>query len=152
MSGDSGRIKVSAHNRRLRKLHRERFGLLKEWYGSEFAATEVSAHVSTPVSLGEGVRKLMARLESPEARILRILRKDWAETAGPAISKLAEPLSWKDGTLTVEVRHSALLMELKPSLEFLKKAVNAKLADAECAEIKLVIAGGGRPRPRSRRG
>lgn len=143
--------RVSAFNRRLRKLHRERFGLLKEWYGEEFAASEVAAHVSTPVSLGEGVRKLMNGLESPEKRILRILRDHWAETAGPAIARFAEPLSWKDGTLLVEVRHSALLMELQPSLELLKTAVNARLTDAECEEVKLVIAGGGRRRTRPSR-
>ena len=142
--------RVSPFNRRLRKLHRERLGLLKDWYGEEFAAAEVAAHVSTPVPLGEGVRKLMGALETPERRILRILRDNWDETVGPAISKLAEPLSWNDGTLTVEVRHSALLMELNPSLELLKTAVNAKLTDAECKEVKLAIAGGGRRRPRSR--
>ena len=138
-------MSVSAFNKRLRKVHRERLELLSEWYGRDFASTEVAAHVSSPVPLGQGVRQVMAALESPEKRILRTLREKWTETVGSSIAGLTEPLEWKDGVLFLEVRHSALLGELRPSLELLKNAINSKLADtAKCSELRLTIAGGGR--------
>lgn len=143
-------MSVSAFNKRLRKMHRERLDLLSEWYGRDFASTEVAAHISSPVLLGQGIKRLMSALEAPEKRVLRILREKWPETVGESIAKLTEPLEWKDGVLTLEVRHSALLRELRPSLELLKNAVNSHLSGLECSDVKLTIAGGGRKYPTGR--
>ena len=135
-------MSVSEENRRLRRLRRERLSLLSDWYGSDFAATEIAAHISSPHPLGNGIRSLMSQLETPEARALRTLRERWPEVAGAWISRITLPAEWKDGVLVLEVRHSALLRELKPSLELLREAVDRHSAECPCREVRLVIAGG----------
>ncbi len=139
-------MSVSPFNRRLRHLHRERFELLREWYGDDFARTEVSAHISRPRRLGQAVQLMMERLESPEARALRQLRELWPEIAGTDFSRMAIPLSWQGEVLILEVRHSSLLRELKPSLEFIRAAVTGRFPEVACREIRLTISGGGRSR------
>lgn len=134
-------LEQSPENRRLRKLRKNRLSLLNDWYGSDFAATEIAAHISQPHSLQSGVRAVMAQLETPEARALRALRERWPEVAGAWISKLTVPADWRDGVLVLEVRHSALLRELKPSLELLREAIGRRF-DCPCAEVRLSIAGG----------
>ena len=131
----------SPENRRLRKLRKNRLSLLRDWYGSDFAATEIAAHLSQPHSLQDGVHAVMAQLETPEARALRALRMRWPEVAGAWISRVTVPAEWRDGVLTLEVRHSALLRELKPSLELLREAIG-RTFDCPCAEVRLSIAGG----------
>lgn len=134
-------MSVSAENRCLRKLRKERLSLLNDWYGSDFAAAEIAAHISHPHSLQDGVRAVMAELETPEARALRTLRMRWPEVAGAWISRVTFPAEWSNGVLTLAVRHSALLRELKPSLELLCEAIN-RSSDCPCAEVRLTIAGG----------
>ena len=134
---------VSEDNRRLRRMRRERLSLLSDWYGQEFAATEIAGHISQPRTLCDGVRAVMACLESPESRILRKLREIWPSVAGAWISQMTVPAEWRaDGVLILEVRHSALLRELRPSLELIREAVNRQIQEGFCTEIKLTIGGG----------
>jgi len=135
-------MSVSAENRRLRRMRRERLSLLNGWYGSDFAKAEIAAHISQPHRLQSGVRAVMAQLETPDTRSLRSLRERWPEIAGAWISRITFPFKWNDGVLSLEVRHNALLRELKPSLELLREAVNRGCPEYLCREIKLVIAGG----------
>ncbi len=135
-------MSVSAENRRLRRLRRKRLSLLRDWYGKDFADVEIAAHNSQPRSLQNGIRAVMSGLEDPETRALRSLRERWPEVAGSWISRMTLPSEWHDGILFLEVRHSALLRELKPSLELLREAVNRN-TDRLCREIRLSIAGGG---------
>ena len=132
----------SPENRQLRKLRKKRLSLLSDWYGSEFAATEIAAHFSQPHPLGGGVRDVMAQLETPEERALRSLREQWPEVAGAWISRMTVPAAWRDGVLFLEVRHNALLRELKPSLEIVREAVARRGLGCPCTEVRLSIAGG----------
>ena len=137
-------MSIDRFNLRLRRKHRERFGLLREWYGDDFAAVEVAEHISHPVTLQRSIEALMAGIEAPEVMALQKLRIKWPEIAGAAFSRFALPCTWKDGILTLEVRHSALLRELKPALEIIREAVKRHFPDVECTEIALTISGGTR--------
>jgi len=137
-------MSIDRFNLKLRRKHRERFGLLREWYGDDFAAVEVAEHVSRPVTLQRSIARLMAEVAAPEIMALQKLRMRWPEIAGGDLSRFAHPGAWKDGILTLEVRHSALLRELKPSLELIREAVNRNFPDAVCSEVVLTIAGGTR--------
>ena len=134
-------LEQSPENRRLRKLRKKRLSLLNDWYGNDFAATEIAAHISQPHPLQSGVRAVMEQLETPEERALRNLREHWPEIAGTWISRMTVPAEWRDGVLVLEVRHNALLRELKPSLEILREAVTRRF-DCPCREVRLSIAGG----------
>ncbi len=52
------------------------------------------------------------------------------------------PDEWRGGTLTLAVRHSALLRELQQSLELIRNAVCREFPETLCNEVKLTIAGG----------
>ena len=144
-------MSVSASNRRLRRMRNERLSLLSDWYGQEFAASEIAGHISQPHTLSDGIRLIMAKLESPESRALRCLREMWPSVAGAWISQLAIPAEWRsDGVLVLEVRHSVLLRELRPSMELIREEVNRRLPDIVCTEIKLTIGGGTAETPRFR--
>jgi hypothetical protein len=144
-------MSVSASNRRLRRLRNERLSLLSDWYGPEFAASEIAGHISQPHLLSDGIRSLMAKLESPESRALRRLREMWPSVAGAWISQMAIPAEWRpDGVLILEVRHSALLRELRPSMELIRGEVNRQISDCVCSDIKLTIGGGTAKTPHSR--
>ena len=135
-------MSIDRFNLRMRRKHRERFGLLREWYGDDFAAVEVTGHVSQPVTLQRSIEALMATVESPEARALRQLRERWSEIAGKDFARFAVPASWANGILTLEVRHSALLRELAPALDLIRDAVRRNLPEVACNEVTLTISGG----------
>ena len=135
-------MSIDRFNLRMRRKHRERFGLLREWYGDDFAAVEVTGHVSQPVTLQRSIEALMATVESPEARALRQLRERWSEIAGKDFARFAVPASWANGILTLEVRHSALLRELAPALDLIRDAVRRTLPEVACNEVTLTISGG----------
>ena len=135
-------MSIDRFNLRMRRKHRERFGLLREWYGDDFAAVEVTGHVSQPVTLQRSIAALMATVESPEARALRQLRERWPGIAGRDFARFAVPASWTNGILTLEVRHSALLRELAPALDLIRDAVQRSLPEVACTEVTLTIAGG----------
>ena len=135
-------MSVSSENRKLRQLRKQRLSILNDWYGNDYAAVEIAAHLSQPRTLQNGIRAVMAQLETPELRSLRLLRERWTEVAGAWISRMTFPSEWRDGVLILEVRHSALLRELKPSLELLREEV-ARRFDCPCREVRLSISGGG---------
>ena len=137
-------MSIDRFNLRLRRKHRERFELLREWYGDDFAAVEVTEHVSHPVTLQRSIKALMSGLGSPELLALQQLRLQWPEIAGRDFVRFALPSAWKDGVLTLEVRHSALLRELTPALELVREAVNRKFPEVPCTDIVLTISGGTR--------
>ena len=139
-------MSVSPDNLRLRRMRRERLSLLSDWYGPEFAATEIGGHLSRPRSLSSGIRSVMAQLETPEARALRRLREMWPTVVGAWLANMTLPDSWRDGTLVLAVRHSALLRELQQSLELIRDTVNDKLPEVPCREVRLNISGGGASR------
>lgn len=131
------------YNRRLRRLHRLRYGLLRDWYGPEFAETEVAAHVSHPVEFSAELERLVASLEPPEQTELRRIAEHWKEFCGAAVARLTAPCELtSDGVLLVEVRHSLLLAELKPTMKLVLPRINRGIAAPLCREIRLIIAGG----------
>lgn len=132
-----------AYNRRLRALHRRRYGLLRDWYGPEFAETEIAAHVSHPVEFRGELERLVATLETPERTEFRRIAEHWREFCGAAVARMAAPVELTpDGVLLVEVRHSLLIAELKPAMKLVLARVNQGVASPLCREIRLVIAGG----------
>ena len=135
-------MSIDRFNRRMKRKHRERFGMLREWYGDDFAAVEVAAHISHPVTLQRSIAELMAGVGAPEVLALQQLRMQWPEIAGDAFSRFALPGSWENGVLTLEVRHSALLRELRPSLEIIREAVKRRFPEVDCTEVVLTISGG----------
>ena len=132
-----------AYNRRLRALRRRRYGLLRDWYGPDFAETEIAAHVSQPVEFRSELERLVSSLETPERTEFRRIAEHWQEFCGAAVAKMTVPGELTtDGVLLVEVRHSLLIAELRPAMKLVLARINHGIASPLCREIRLIIAGG----------
>jgi len=134
--------------RDVKKL-RERYNLLSEWYGKNYAATEMAAHSHTPQphALTDILPEVVSEMNAPEARKLLQLDRVWNKVIGESFARFVKPGHFKGDELFVEVRHSALVAELQPITEELRTRINAELGENFCSAIR-IIASGSRPRPR----
>lgn len=135
---------VSFHSDKLRRKHKQRFAILRDWYGEEFACNEVAAHMPQPVQLADAVCEELEKLNAPEMLHFVTISGSWQEICGAALARMVTPVRLKDGILELEVRHTALMLELKPTMKMLQKRLDQWFGEQVCTEIKLVISGGSR--------
>lgn len=130
--------------RELKRL-RERYALLEEWYGEDFAVTEFAAPQHTPRArpIGELLPEVLKEVKAPEAGKLLRLRNIWPEVIGPAFARYVFPGFFRGDDLYVEVSHSALILELQPITEKIRSEINKKLGADFCARVTLVCSGSG---------
>lgn len=114
-----------------------RYQDLAAWYGKERAEVEISAHTAQPVCISALLDNVLSAVKRPENGVLITLRGKWSAIVGSMFARFCEPESLKDGVLTLKVRHSALLVELKPSCDLIVKQVNKVAGDGTCREIRL---------------
>ena len=129
------------------KRLKERYSLLEEWYGSEFAMTEFSASTHTPQarSIAELLPDVLKDVKAPEAGKLLQVQNAWQEIIGAAFARYVSPGYFKGDELFVEVGHSALIQELQPITGTMCQQINKKLGEGFCSKVTLVC-GGSRPR------
>ena len=70
-----------------RKLN-ERYLLLKEWYGKEYAKTEMAAHTCQPTDINLIIQHECECLAAPEVGVFITLESRWREIVG---EQLADP-------------------------------------------------------------
>ena len=124
---------------RLTGKRRVRYSMLANWYGSERADVEISAHTCQPKVIGTLLDEELTRIRRPENGVLLKLRGEWGKVVGSMFAKFTEAESLKDGILTLKVRHSALLVELKPSCDLIAKRVNEVVGENTCKEVRLRV-------------
>lgn len=122
------------------KRRREYYQMLRNWYGAERAAIEISAHTPQAVELSSVIDSVCSDIRSPEVAHFIELESHWEKIAGPA-ARLARPARLHEGVLYLEVPHSALIRELAPSLDLFLRRIASCLGDGVCASIKLVPSG-----------
>ena len=122
------------------KRRREYYQMLRNWYGAERAAIEISAHTPQAVELSSVIDSVCSDIRSPEVAHFIELESHWEKSAGPA-ARLARPARLHEGVLYLEVPHSALIRELAPSLDLFQRRIASCLGDGVCASIKLVPSG-----------
>lgn len=122
----------------LRK-RRRRFDLLASWYGPERAEREMSAHTMQPRSIGSLVESVLVGVRRPENGLLIGIRSRWPEIMGGQFARFTEPVALRNGVMTLKVRHSALLQELRESLDLIRERVNARMGREVCSAIRLTV-------------
>ena len=129
--------------RDLKRL-KERYSLLEEWYGSEFAMTEFSAASHTPQarSIADLLPEVLKEVKSPEASRLLQLQNVWESIIGPDFIRYVTPGYFKGDELYVEVSHSALIQELQPIVPTIHSRINKKLGEEFCSKVTRVCSGG----------
>ena len=93
--------------------------LFRSWYGRERGTLELSAHSAGPVSAAEVMKEIIPG----------------------KLAACARPARCREGVLFLEVRHSALVRELTPSLDLFLARIAAAVGSDEIREIRLVPAG-----------
>jgi len=128
--------------RELKRL-RERYSLLADWYGGDFAVTEFAAPQHTPQArpIGELLPAVLKEVTTPETVKLLQLQAVWPEVIGPAFARYVSPGFFRGDDLYVEVSHSALILELQPITGKIRSEINKKLGADFCAKVTLVCSG-----------
>ncbi len=125
------------------KKRRKTREMLEEWYGKSYAAQEISAYTSPIREVGDVIDAIEKKIFSDEVRRMLALKRDWPAIAGPQMAALTCVASFNDGTLELEVRHSAFLRELAGTEDLLIARVNAVLGPDQCKKITFAASSAG---------
>lgn len=115
--------------------------LLRGWYGSERAAVEMTAYTARVVNAADVMRELCGKLIDEDVALFITLNTKWTEIIPGKLASYASPARFADGVLSLEVRHSALVRELTPSLDLFLARIAQAVGEGKVKEIKLVPAG-----------
>lgn len=128
--------------REIKRL-KERYSLLEEWYGPDFAMTEFSAPSHTPQakSIADLLPDVLKDVKAPEAGKLLQVQNLWNEIIGAAFARYVSPGYFREDELFVEVSHSALIQELQPITGTMCQQINKKLGAGFCSKVTLVCSG-----------
>lgn len=118
-----------------------RYGLLRNWYGAERAGVEISAHTPQAVPLAEVVEAICGDIRSPEVANFIKLETDWEKIVGQSLARLTHPARLQEKVLYLEVAHSALIRELKPSLDLFLRRIASCIGPGTCESIQLIPSG-----------
>ena len=127
---------------------RKMYDILSSWYGSDYAAVEISQHTPKTTHISNSLDELLKKVKPEKVQRLDELKENWSNIVGEVISQLTAPETWNNNILTLSVRHSALIQELTPSLELVKAKIEECYGANSCVEIQLVAANK-RRRPRT---
>ena len=131
-----------AGHRELKRL-KERYSLLRDWYGAEFAMTEFAASSHTPQarSIADVLPEVLKDVKSPEAGKLLQVENMWHEIIGESFARFVRPGYFRGDEFFVEVSHNALIQELQPIVKNMQEQINSKLGPGFCAKVTLVCSG-----------
>ncbi|MBE6388609.1 MAG: DUF721 domain-containing protein [Lentisphaerae bacterium] len=121
------------------RARKRRYRMLAEWYGEEAAEYEIAAHTCQPRKIDDLLCNILEKIKRPENGILVRLRSEWESVIGSTFARFCEPVSLRDNILTLKVRHSILLVELKPSCDIIRDKVNQVIGKDVCTEIRLCV-------------
>ena len=130
------KIKAVAERERMKKM-------LREWYGERDGKLEINAH-DTPAKLLDELNKEFMQQSIPSNVRWQIeLASRWREIVSPQFAALVNFSSLgEDGTVYLEVRHSAFLQEeLLKSADLMINRINSELGSDICKSIKFVPSG-----------
>lgn len=126
-------------NRRRRELE----DMLQEWYGKEFASSEITARTDQAQKLSTILDTVLEKHINDQTLQLMELRSQWDSLIGPPLNKFVQLASLKDATLFLEVSHPAFLMELrkKNATDSLLERIRSRFPDLEIGQISFVPSG-----------
>ena len=130
------KYKESAERDRLKAM-------LREWYGERDGALEINAH-DKPIRLLNELNEEFLKSAFPSNMQYQIqLSSHWQEIISPQLAAMVSFSSLDDdGTLYLEVRHSAFLQdELLKTSDLLINRINEKLGADVCKEVRFVPTG-----------
>ena len=87
--------------------------MLREWYGSEFAAVEVTNRTEKPVKLADSLENVLAEYLTEKTGFIVQLQEEWNNIIAPPLNKFTAFGTITDSTIYIEVSHPAFMVELR---------------------------------------
>ena len=129
------------------KQRRELEEMMSEWYGSNFAAKEITKRTDNAVPIADAMDKILEKCLNKNSMQALTLQENWDKIIGVPLNKFTALAAVKENKAVVEVKHPAFLAELKRQGN--DKVLLQKISDAcpelEISEIVFVPAGQYRP-------
>ena len=115
--------------------------ILSDWYGCRSGLHETTRFMPETESVGSAVDKLIKKFPN-STYSLASLKADWGAIVGPQVERVTRPLVIKDGILSIEVFHSAWMMELNSRWkDEIFRRICEKYGKAFCKSVRLVPSG-----------
>jgi len=121
---DDDYVKDLIYTRKRRKKYNKIESLLKDWYGNEVGRKEISSYLPNPVHIKDTLDVILSNAVGPGEYKLIELKKNWKTLMGEDVGSNSNPVSIKYKILTIEVKNSVWLMQLK---NFYKGMVEKKV-------------------------
>ena len=126
---------------------RELEDLMSEWYGSRFAALEITKRTDNASPVSESMDKILEKYLNKNSMQSLTLQENWDQIVGAVLNKFTSLAALKDNKVIVEVKHPAFLAELRRqgNDKALLQKIAAACPELEINEIVFVPAGQYRP-------
>lgn len=98
---------------RSNRQRREMEDMLSEWYGSKFAANEITNRTDEPQKLGDLLQDILEDKLNDAAMMQLELREKWESLIGPPLNRFTRFAAIRENIAIVEVSHPAFLLELR---------------------------------------
>lgn len=142
-------MSIELPDKRGRRERRARFDLLRDWYGEEYARTEITAHTGKPRSIADVMDIILDDMDDPVLKKYAELTNNWSDCCGEALAQWLTPAGIRDGVLTLTVPHSGLISIVNPSIDLIRASIVERFGTDFCCEIR-VITGSSSRRKRSK--
>ena len=122
---------------------RELEDLMSEWYGSRFAALEITKRTENATPVSESMDKILEKYLNKNSMQSLTLQENWDQIAGQVLNKFTSLATVKDNKVVVEVKHPAFMLELKRqgNDKALLQKIRSSCPELEISEIVFVPAG-----------
>ena len=122
---------------------RELEELMSEWYGSRFAALEITKCTEEARPAAESMDRILEKCLNKNSMQTLELQENWQQIIGAPLNRFTSLAAVKENKAFVEVKHPAFLMELrqKGNDQAMLKKISQACPDLEIKEMVFVPAG-----------
>ena len=126
---------------------RELEDMMSEWYGSRFAAQEITKRTENAVPIADSMDRILEKCLNKNSMQSFALQENWDKIIGAPLNKFTTLAAVKENKVIVEVKHPAFLAELRRqgNDKLLLQKIASACPELEVNEIVFVPAGQYRP-------
>ena len=126
---------------------RELEDMMSEWYGSRFAAQEITKRTENAVPIADSMDRILEKCLNKNSMQSVTLQENWDKIIGAPLNKFTTLAAVKENKVIVEVKHPAFLAELRRqgNDKLLLQKIASACPELEVNEIVFVPAGQYRP-------
>ncbi len=116
----------------------QRQKLLADWYGSDYAFTEMAVHTPRMRSIEEELDAFWGKAAGAEVMEMNTIRQNWHYIVGEKLAEHSQVIRRENSKLFVSVDHPAWQMELRRMKNLLCKRVNEYTGNEKITDLVFV--------------